>query len=170
MVAEFGTNSYGDPNSFTVRCNKCGKDAQIVATHCYKPETLELEEIVLELRCTCLNRFGGTIHTGKKRTENNLKKYEEPPINWGNFEFLKLDTKHGAMDFWFKTDAIANAYLSNKHMEQCMTGIPEVVYDKIDDMVGIKRIFPPNSDTIIVNDVKLHGILKELVSYLEQEV
>ena len=60
----FGTEEYGNKDGFKVVCNKCGKEAQIVPIHHYKAgENVQLEKITLELRCTCGNRYGATIHS-----------------------------------------------------------------------------------------------------------
>lgn len=60
MIQVFGTEEYGNRENFKIVCNKCGKEARIVPIHYYK-ET-GLEKIVLEIRHTCLNKYGATIH------------------------------------------------------------------------------------------------------------
>lgn len=80
-----------------------------------------------------------------------------------NFKFVRLDNTNIFMDYWFKTDAVSDAELSKKYMEQSMVGITEVVYSKYSDVIGLKRIFPFNFDIITPDDPELKNILKELV-------
>lgn len=43
-----------------------GKEARIVPTHHYKDgEYKNPEKITLELRCTCGNKYGATIHSDR---------------------------------------------------------------------------------------------------------
>lgn len=80
-----------------------------------------------------------------------------------NFKFVRLDSTDEFMDYWFKTDAVSNAELSKKYMEQSIVGITEVVYSIYSDVVGIKRIFPFNFDVITPDDPELKNILRELI-------
>ena len=57
----FGSEEYGNKDSFKITCSKCGKEAWIVPTHHYK-EVGDLEKITLEFRCVCGNKYGATIH------------------------------------------------------------------------------------------------------------
>lgn len=57
----FGTEEYGNNDGFKIICNQCGREARLVPTHHYK-EVGNLEKITLELRCTCGNKYGATIH------------------------------------------------------------------------------------------------------------
>lgn len=64
VIKEFGTEPYGNPNGFKLICCKCGKPAIIVPTHFYETQdTTAPDKITLELRCTCGNKYGATIHT-----------------------------------------------------------------------------------------------------------
>lgn len=56
----FGTEEYGNKDGFKIVCNRCGKQARIVPIHYYNDN--RLEKIDLEMRCTCLNKYGATIH------------------------------------------------------------------------------------------------------------
>ena len=80
-----------------------------------------------------------------------------------NFKFERLDSPDKYMDYWFKTNSVSDAELSEKYMEQSMVGITEVVYSKYSDVIGLKRIFPFNFDVITTDDPELKSILKELV-------
>lgn len=80
-----------------------------------------------------------------------------------NFKFERLDSPDKYMDYWFKTNSVSDAELSEKYMEQGMVGITEVVYSKYSDVIGLKRIFPFNFDVITTDDPELKSILKELV-------
>ena len=63
-MQSFGTEEYGNKNGFKVVCCQCGKEARLVTTHHYKDgEYKHPEKITLELRCTCGNKFGATIHS-----------------------------------------------------------------------------------------------------------
>lgn len=61
----FGTEEYGNKDGFKVVCCRCGKEARIVPVHYYDDgcATLVLKKITLELRCTCGNKYGATIHS-----------------------------------------------------------------------------------------------------------
>jgi hypothetical protein len=62
----FGTNEYGNKDGFKVICCRCGKEAQLVPTHHYRDgEYKTPEKVTLELRCTCGNRYGATIHSDR---------------------------------------------------------------------------------------------------------
>ena len=59
----FGIDEYGNKEGFKVICSQCGKEARIVPIHYYKDgEYKHPEKITLELRCTCGNKYGATIH------------------------------------------------------------------------------------------------------------
>jgi protein-arginine kinase activator protein McsA len=60
-MREFGTNEYGDKNGFEIKCKRCGNNnARIVPTSFI--EDGKTKKIVLELRCTCGNKYGATIY------------------------------------------------------------------------------------------------------------
>ena len=61
-MREFGTNEYGNKEGFLIKCNQCGKEARLVPTHHYD-DNHKLEKITLEIRCTCGNKYGATIHS-----------------------------------------------------------------------------------------------------------
>ena len=66
-MQSFGTEEYGNKNGFNVICCQCGKEARLVPTHHYKDgEYKHPEKITLELRCTCGNKYGATIHSEHK--------------------------------------------------------------------------------------------------------
>jgi len=58
----FGTEEYGNKDGFKVICSRCGKEARLVPIHHYK-EDYQNPKITLELRCTCGNKYGATIHS-----------------------------------------------------------------------------------------------------------
>lgn len=61
----FGTEEYGGSNGFKVICCKCGKEAELVPIHHYMDSDYKNpEKIILELRCTCGNKYGAKIHSG----------------------------------------------------------------------------------------------------------
>ena len=64
-MREFGTEEYGNKDGFKIICNKCGKEAWAVPIHHYTYGG-SLEEVTLEFRCVCGNRYGATIHKEKK--------------------------------------------------------------------------------------------------------
>lgn len=62
-MRSFGTEEYGNKDGFKIICNKCGKDGQLIPTHYYEDgEYKNPKKITLEIRCSCGNRFGATIH------------------------------------------------------------------------------------------------------------
>lgn len=56
MMKAFGINEYGNKDGFKIVCCRCGKEAR---------EYKNPEKITLELRCTCGNKYGATIHSDK---------------------------------------------------------------------------------------------------------
>lgn len=58
----FGAEEYGSKDGFRVICNRCGREADIVPIHHYEGTENNLRRITLEIRCTCGNRYGATIH------------------------------------------------------------------------------------------------------------
>lgn len=66
MIQSFGTEDYGSKESFSIMCNKCGKEAWAVPTHHYSESINgKLAKITLEFRCSCGNRLGASIHHEK---------------------------------------------------------------------------------------------------------
>lgn len=62
-MRKFGTEEYGNIEGFKVICCLCGNEADIVPTHYYKDGEYEKPmKITLELRCSCGNKYGATIH------------------------------------------------------------------------------------------------------------
>lgn len=62
-MQSFGTNEYGNKSGFTLKCSKCGKEADIVPVHHYEDGDYKNPvKIVLELRCSCGNKLGATIN------------------------------------------------------------------------------------------------------------
>lgn len=62
-MQKFGTNGYGDKDSFTITCSKCGKEARLVPVHVYEDHDYKNPvKIQLEVRCTCGNKYGADIH------------------------------------------------------------------------------------------------------------
>ena len=82
-------------------------------------------------------------------------------MNKDDFIFNKLDDKF--QDYWFNVHGDSQTYLTDKYMEQSMVAVTEVVYSKIEDMVGIKRLFPFNKYVEVVEDEELKDIIKELI-------
>ena len=60
-MKHFGTDEYGNKNGFKIICQNCGKEAWIVPTHYMNKG--KVEKITLEIRCTCGNKYGATIHS-----------------------------------------------------------------------------------------------------------
>lgn len=83
-------------------------------------------------------------------------------MNKEDFSLWNVDTNNGHEDYWYETNQKACDYLTEKYMEQSMKAVFRVVYSKDEDIVGIERTFPFNYDVIIVDDVELKNILKEL--------
>ena len=61
---QFGSDEYGNRDSFKLICQKCGKEGKIVAIHHFGDKLGgNLEKITLEFRCSCGNKYGATIHS-----------------------------------------------------------------------------------------------------------
>lgn len=80
-------------------------------------------------------------------------------ISKDSFKLNRVDKQNGHEDYWFITDKTSDEYLTKKYMEMCMVGVPEVVYSKDENVVGVKRQFPFNYDVILPDDEELKNIL-----------
>ena len=85
-------------------------------------------------------------------------------MNKEDFSLLRIDTKDGHEDYWYETNKTSNKCLTDRYMEQSMKAVFRVVYSKDEDIVGVERTFPFNYDVIIVDDIELKNILRELSS------
>lgn len=85
-------------------------------------------------------------------------------MNKTDFEFIKFDSEY--QDYWFKVKGKTAEELSDKHGEQCMVSVIEVVYSKVEDIVGVKRVFHWNYDVVIDNDENLKKMLIEIINEL----
>lgn len=57
----FGTDEYGDKNSFEIKCKKCGRNnARIIPIT--TTEEGKIKKLVLEIHCSCGNNCGATIY------------------------------------------------------------------------------------------------------------
>ena len=90
-------------------------------------------------------------------------------ISKNNFKLSHVAKQNGHEDYWFVTDKTSDEYLTTKYMEMCMVCVPEVVYSKDENVVGVKRLFPFNYDVILSDDKELKNILMELSNeYVEK--
>lgn len=90
-------------------------------------------------------------------------------ISKNNFKLSHVDKQNRHEDYWFVTDKTSDEYLTNKYMEMCMVCVPEVVYSKDENVVGVKRLFPFNYDVILSDNKELKNILMELSNeYVEK--
>lgn len=63
-MRKFGSEEYGNQNGFKVICQNCGKEADVVPIHHFEGKLGgNLEKITLEIRCSCGNKYGATIHS-----------------------------------------------------------------------------------------------------------
>ena len=89
-------------------------------------------------------------------------------ISKNNFKLNRVDKQNGHEDYWFVTDKTSDEYLTNKYMEMCMVCVPEVVYSKDENVIGVKRLFPFNYDVILSDDEELKNILIGLIEDEEE--
>ena len=68
-MKSFGTEEYGNVKGFNIKCNKCGKEDVSIVPVSYI-ERKETKKIVIELRCSCGNRYGNTIFKQQWRDNN----------------------------------------------------------------------------------------------------
>ena len=58
----FGSDEYGNKDGFDITCKLCGKEARIVPISYFERGKYDFPyAIVVELRCSCGNRYGATI-------------------------------------------------------------------------------------------------------------
>lgn len=63
-MRQFGSDEYGEKDGFKVICQKCGREADVVPTHHFESKLGgDLKKITLEIRCSCGNKYGATIHS-----------------------------------------------------------------------------------------------------------
>ena len=83
-------------------------------------------------------------------------------LNQDDFVFMKKDEPY--QDHWFKVTGNSKEALTHKYMEMCMIEVSEVVYSQKEDIVGVKRIFPFNTDVITPDDDELKAVLLKAIS------
>lgn len=82
-------------------------------------------------------------------------------MNKTDFKFSKFDPEY--QDYWFEISGNTKTELTDNYFEMCMIEVTDVVYSKVEDVVGIKRLFPFNYDVIISSNDELRTILAELI-------
>lgn len=81
---------------------------------------------------------------------------------------FKLHDKYDEYeDYWFYVNGESKNELIQRHMEQDLVGINEVVYSKADNIVGVRLIFPFNTIVEFDFNPQLRDILLELVEEYE---
>lgn len=78
-----------------------------------------------------------------------------------DFRFHKKGNEYG--DYWFYVDGETQAELTDRHMEQSMVAVTEVVYSKAEDIVGVRLLFPFNTMVVFDQDSELRNTLVDLV-------
>lgn len=66
-------------------------------------------------------------------------------------------------DYWFYVSGESRDELTQRHMEQNLIEVNEVVYSKVDDVVGVRLLFPFNTIVQFDDDPQLRNILLELI-------
>jgi hypothetical protein len=85
-----------------------------------------------------------------------------------DFRFHKKDNE--CEDYWFYVDGETQGELTDRHMEQSMVSVTEVVYSKVDDIVAVRKLFPFNTMVIYDKDPELRKILLELVQVVDKDL
>lgn len=85
-----------------------------------------------------------------------------------DFRFHKKDKEYE--DYWFYIDGETRDELTDRHMEQSMVSVTEVVYSKADDIVAVRQLFPFNTMVIYDKDPELREILLELVQVVDKDL
>lgn len=85
-------------------------------------------------------------------------------MNKADFKFTKFDSEY--QDYWFEVIGDTRDELTRKYMEMCMVCVTDVVYSKVDDVVGVKQLFPFNYQVVMSSDDKLKQLLIEIVDEL----
>lgn len=70
-------------------------------------------------------------------------------------------------DYWFRISGESKDKLTQLHMEQSLVEINEVVYSKVDDIVGVRLIFPFNNIIEFDYNPQLRDILLKLIEEYE---
>lgn len=84
-----------------------------------------------------------------------------------DFRFYKKDNEYE--DYWFYIDGETQDELTDRHMEQSMVSVTEVVYSKVDDIVAVRKLFPFNTMVVYDKNPELRKILLELVQVVDKE-
>lgn len=82
-------------------------------------------------------------------------------LNESDFKFIKKDEPY--QDFWFKVSGESKENLTRSCMETGMIEVTEVVYSKVDNLAGIKRLFTFSYDVIISDNDRLNEDLKNIL-------
>lgn len=77
-----------------------------------------------------------------------------------DFKFSKFDPEY--QDYWFEVSGNTKMELTDKYFEMCMIEVTDVVYSKVENSVGIKRLFPFNYDVVMSKDNELKAMLSEI--------
>lgn len=85
-----------------------------------------------------------------------------------DFRFHKKDEEYE--DYWFYIDGETRGELTDRHMEQSMVSVTEVVYSKVDDIVAARQLFPFNTMVVYDKDQELRRILLELVQDVDKDL
>lgn len=83
-----------------------------------------------------------------------------------DFRFHKKEMEYE--DYWFYVDGETKSELTDRHMEQSMVSVTEVVYSKADDIVAVRKLFPFNTMVVYDKDPELRKILLELVQVVDK--
>lgn len=86
-------------------------------------------------------------------------------MNKTDFKFSKFDPEY--QDYWFEVSGNTKTELTDNYFEMCMIEVTDVVYSKVDNMVGIKRLFPFNYDVIVSDNNTLKTMLSELTKEID---
>lgn len=78
-------------------------------------------------------------------------------MNEKDFNFIKYDEDY--KDYWFKVGGDTKNFITEKYMEQSLIEVAEIVYSKLEDVLGIKLLFPFNFRVDIINDEELKKIV-----------
>lgn len=85
-----------------------------------------------------------------------------------DFWFYKKDEEYEC--YWFYVYGETKFELTDRHMEQSMVSVTEVVYSKTDDIVAVVKFFPFNTMVVYDRDPDLKKILLDLVRNVDKDV
>ncbi len=81
-----------------------------------------------------------------------------------DFEIRRFKIDNGHIDCWFNISGETADELTKLHMEQSMVCVSGCFYSTDEDILGIEKVFPWNTNVEIVDNEEMKNIIKTIIS------